>query len=87
MWAVVMNVPRFYDWDQRTHRLWSFGWETGEDKDYLICVRAKVTTLAEAEEVRSPLCSNRLVAFFAFLAKRALLRLDQNPWRRLDGRY
>ena len=56
---------------------WSFGWLTGKDND-LVCVKPQITTSLAGEISLSPVCSNRPLAFCAFIAKSFLLRVDHN---------
>lgn len=68
-----MKIPRFYRWNNN----WSFGWETGEDND-LICIKPDISIKIEGDIYLSPVCSNRLLAFLAFVLKQILSRIDHN---------
>ena len=73
-----MRLPRFYDWGGcEISRTWSFGWLTGKDND-LVCVRPDIHTPIAGEVALSPICSNLLLAFFAFVIKAILVRIDCN---------
>ena len=76
-------TPRFYRWGGPKAYRWAFGWETGEDGD-LVCMRRVALTKVEGEIALSPVCSNRLLAFFAFIMKRILTEVDLNL-RGLEG--
>ncbi len=56
---------------------WSFGWETGQDND-LVCIKPNVQTPLEGEIALSPVCSNRFLAFCAFVVKAMLVKIDHN---------
>ena len=73
-----MKLPRFYDWGGGgVPYSWSFGWLTGKDND-LVCVLPRVKTEPLGELSLSPVCSNRLLAFIAFVCKLTLIRWDKN---------
>ena len=69
-------LAKFYRWGNKNPH-WSFGWKTGKDND-LICVKPNVSTQIAGEINLSPVCSNRLLAFWAFILKRILVRIDHN---------
>ncbi len=71
------KFPFFYCWanPQPVGKSWAFGWLTGIDSD-LICVFPNVTPRVQEHYTLSPACSNRLLAFIAFVVKRLLFILD-----------
>jgi len=73
------KLPRLYRWDggNLIPNAWSLGYITGRDQD-LICVKSRLSDKIEAEIALSPVCSTRLLAISAFLAKRLLVQIDQN---------
>ncbi len=72
-----LHTPKFYRWDTRNGAVWAFGWKTGGDND-LICIKRCIKTTREAEMVLSPICSTKLLAISAFVAKVMLSRIDHN---------
>lgn len=70
-------LPRFYCWPGPPYDEWSFGWLTGRDND-LVCVLREVSDPLEGDLTLSPVCSNRILAVLAFVAKRFLLAVDRN---------
>lgn len=79
-----LTLPRFYRWGGGIlPHTWSFGWVTGKDDD-LVCVKPSVEIEPEDELFLSPVCSNRFLAFWAFVMKAILARIDHNS-RGLEG--
>jgi len=78
-----ISLPKFYRWDGFITSPWSFGWETGKDND-LVCVKPNILTKIEGEIALSPVCSTRLLAFWSFVMKAILVKIDHNL-RGLEG--
>lgn len=82
--CIPAKLPRFYYFGGGTVSVsWAFGWETGRDND-LICVKPNVQTRTLEHITASPICSNRALAFCAFVIKATLIRIDHNL-RGLEG--
>ncbi|MBA7648698.1 hypothetical protein ES703_56486 [subsurface metagenome] len=82
--CIPARLPRFYYFGGGVVPLsWAFGWETGRDSD-LICIRPNVQTRTAEYITLSPICSNRVLAFCAFITKVLLVRIDHNL-RGLEG--
>jgi len=75
---VNRNIPGFYRWGGPDKYPWSFGWETGMDGDMIVVTPKIITEDGRCELFLSPVCSNRFLAFVAFLAKWFLVKVDHN---------
>jgi len=72
-----LNLPKFFCIKNPEKTRWILGWMTGIDGD-LVCVLPHVQTRVMEHYALSPVCSNRFLAFAAFIAKRILLAIDHN---------
>ena len=74
------GMIKFYKWGGGPCPYsWSFGWLCGRDGD-LVCVKRNTTSTGSNNYALSPVCSNRLLAFIAFILSAILVRIDQNLW-------
>lgn len=73
------KFPSFHCWDnpKPIGKHWALGWRTGIDGD-LICIFSDIQTRVLEHWTLSPVSSNRLLAFIAFIAKRLLFLIDRN---------
>lgn len=85
---IQIDSPHFHRWDKGFLGAdWSFGWLTGRNRDLITLKPNIYTELSEPSlsTLLSPICSNRFLAFCAFIMKVLLVRIDQNLKRSLKS--